>query len=90
MHALLHSVSPILQQATADPHLCWRFLDAHSLVWVSLLWGHCPFLLVPGVCTILFVPSKSVLNHTAALTYTGLGEQSPQRADRMKTTITEN
>ena len=24
MHALLHSVPPTLQQATTDPHLCWR------------------------------------------------------------------
>ena len=24
MHLLLHSVPPALQQATADPRLCWR------------------------------------------------------------------
>ena len=29
-------------------------------VWVSLLWGHCSFLLGPGVHEILFVPSKSL------------------------------
>ena len=29
-------------------------------VWVSLLWGHCSFLLGPGAHTVLFVPSKSL------------------------------
>ena len=60
MHALLHSVPPTLQQATADPHLCQRLLDTHRQVWVSLLWGHCSFLLGPGAQKVLFVPSKSL------------------------------
>ena len=60
MHALLHSVSPTLQQATTDPRLCQRLLDTHGQVWVSLLWGHCSFLLDPGVHKVLFVPSKSL------------------------------
>ena len=47
--ALLHSVPPALQQATANPHLCQRLLDTHGQVWVSLQWGHCSFLLGPGV-----------------------------------------
>ena len=29
-------------------------------VWVSLLWGHCSFLLDPGAHKVLFVPSKSL------------------------------
>ena len=29
-------------------------------VWVSLLWGHCSFLLGPGTHRVLFVPSKSL------------------------------
>ena len=37
MQALLHSVSPTLQQASADPCLCQRLLDTHGQVWVSLL-----------------------------------------------------
>ena len=37
---------PCLQQATMDPCLCWRLLDTHRQVWVSLLWVHCSFL--PG------------------------------------------
>ena len=60
MHALLHSVPPTLQQATADPHLCQRLLDTHRQVWVSLLWGHCSFLLGPDTHKVLFVPSKSL------------------------------
>ena len=60
MLALLHSVPPTLQQATTNPHLCWRPLDTHRQVWVSLLWGHCSFLLGPSVHKVLFVPSKSV------------------------------
>ena len=60
MHALLHSVPPALQQATTNPHLRWRPLDTHRQVWVSLLWGHCSFLLGPSVHKVLFVPSKSV------------------------------
>ena len=46
--ALLYSVPPTLQQATADPHLCERLLDTLGQVWVSLLWDHCSFLLGPG------------------------------------------
>ena len=49
-----------LQQATADPRLCQRLLDTHRDVWVSLLWGHCSFLLGPGAHKVLFVPSKSL------------------------------
>ena len=42
---MLPSVPPTLQQATTDPCLCFRLLDTSGKVWVSLLWGHCPFLL---------------------------------------------
>ena len=45
---------PILQEATANPHLHWRFLDTHGKVWVSLLCGHCSFLLGPAVHKVLF------------------------------------
>ena len=60
MHALLHSVPPTLQQATTNPCLHQRLLDTHREVWVTLLWGHCSFLLGPGVHMVLFVPSKSL------------------------------
>ena len=53
MHALLHSVTPPLQQATTDPRLHWRLLDTHGQVWVSLLWSHCSFLLGPGTHKVL-------------------------------------
>ena len=48
---------------------CSRPLSTHTsardswtltAVWVSLLWGHCSFLLGPGVHKVLFVPSKSL------------------------------
>ena len=61
MHALLHSVPPTLQQATTNPRLCWRLLDTHRKVWVSLFWGHCSFLLGPGAHKVLFEPSKHLL-----------------------------
>ena len=58
--ALLHSVPLTLQQAPTNPHLHQKPLDTHGQVWVSLLWGHCSFLLGPGAHKVLFVPSKSV------------------------------
>ena len=48
MHVLLHSVPLTLQQATTDPRLHQRLLDTHGQVWISLLCGHCSFLLGPG------------------------------------------
>ena len=53
---------PTLQQATTDPPLsfCQRLLDAHGQVCVSLLWGHCSFLLGPAGHMVLFVPSNSL------------------------------
>ena len=63
MHALLHSVPQTLQQATTNPRLCWRVLDTHRQVWVSLLWGHCSFLLGLGaqgsICTLQKSISRS-------------------------------
>ena len=61
LHTVLHSVPLTLQQATVNSHLCQRLLDTHGHIWVSLLWGHCSFLLGPGVHKLLFVPSKSLL-----------------------------
>ena len=49
-----------LQQATTEPHLCRRVLDAYQQVWVRLLWGHCSFLQCPGVYKVLFVPAKNL------------------------------
>ena len=58
MHTLLHSVPPTLLQATTDPRLYQRLLDTPGQVWVSLLWGHCSFLLGPGELKVLFEPSE--------------------------------
>ena len=55
---LLYSVPLIPQPGTVDPRLCWRLLDAHRQIWLSLLWGHCSFLLGPSAHKVLFVPSK--------------------------------
>ena len=54
-HVLPHSVPPTLQQATPNTRLCWRLLDTHGQVWVSLLWNHCFFLLGPDVHKVLLV-----------------------------------
>ena len=43
-----------------DPCLCWRLPNTHRQVWLSLLWGHCSFLLGPVEHKVLFVPSKSL------------------------------
>ena len=56
-----HSVPMTPRQATVDPWLCWRPLDTHRQVWLSLLWGHCSFLLGPGAHKALFVPFSSLL-----------------------------
>ena len=61
MLALLHSVPPSLQQATADPRLHWGLLDTPGQVLISLSWSHCSFLLGPGVQKVLFVPSSFYL-----------------------------
>ena len=60
-HACTDALSaPTLQQATADPCLRWRLLNTHGEIWVSLLWGHCSFLLGHGAHKVLFVLSKSL------------------------------
>ena len=53
---LPHSVPPTLQQATTNWHLCQRLLDTQGQIWVSLLWGHCSFLLGPGVQKVSISP----------------------------------
>ena len=57
---LLLPVPLSLCQASAHPHLCSRSSDTPRRVWLSLLWGHCSFLLGPGAHKVLFVPSKSL------------------------------
>ena len=41
--ALLHSVAPTQQQASADSHLCQRLLDTHGQVWVVSCGVTAPF-----------------------------------------------
>ena len=76
-----HSVPLTLQQATTNPCLCQRLLDTHGQVWgVSLLWGHCSFLLGPGLHKVLFVPSKSLFSHSCVIagSVVGLMATSPR------------
>ena len=56
-----------LQQATTDPRLCGRLLDTPGQVWVSLLWGHCSFILGSGAHKLLFVPSKSLFPQSCVI-----------------------
>ena len=60
MHVLLHSVPPTLQQATTNPRLCWRLLDTARQASVSLLWGHCSFLLDSGAHKVVCALQESV------------------------------
>ena len=60
MLGLLYSVLLTPQQAIVNTCLCQRLLETHWQVWLRLLWGHCSFLLGPGVCEVWFVPSKSL------------------------------
>ena len=57
-HALLHSVPPTLQQATADPRLHQRLLDTHGQVWVSLSWVPAPFSWVMVHTTFCLCPPR--------------------------------
>ena len=59
MPVLLYSVPPICYRLPLT-HASTRLLDTHRQVWLSLLWGHCSFLLGPGAHKVLFVPSKSL------------------------------
>ena len=45
-----------------NPRLHQRLLDTQRQVWLSLLWGHCSFLLRLGAHTVLRVPSKSLFS----------------------------
>ena len=56
----VYSVPLTPQQVTVEPRLYQRLLDTHRQVWLSLLWGHCSFLLDPGAHKVSFVPSKSL------------------------------
>ena len=58
---------------------CQRLLDIHGQVRVSLLWGHCSFLLGPGVHKVLFVPSKSLFPQSCVSSMIGLMVTSSRR-----------
>ena len=60
-----HACTAALSAPNPAAGHCWPTplpeTPGHSRqVWGSLLWGHCSFLLGPGVYKVLFVPSKSL------------------------------
>ena len=92
MHTLLHSVPPTLLQAPANICLDWRFLYTHVQIWFSLLWGHCSFLLGPGVHNVLSVPSKSLFPQlcvSSGSSMVGLMATSSKRAYAKPITVKE-
>ena len=58
--AALSAPKPSVAHMLHDPCLYQRFLDTRRQVWVSLLWGHCSFLLGPGAHKVLCVLSNSL------------------------------
>ena len=82
MHTMLHSAPQTLQQATSDPQLHWRLLNTHGQVSVSLLCGHCSFLLGPGaqgsVCVLQESVSQSCVSSGSSMA--GLMTTSSKRA----------
>ena len=49
---ILSASNPATGHHRPTPHQ--RLLDMHGQIWISLLWGHCSFLL--GPLEVLFVP----------------------------------
>ena len=82
MHVLLYSLPPTPQQAINNPCLCWRLLNTHRQVWVSLPWGHCSLLLGPGaqgsVCALQESFSQSSVSSGSSMM--GLMATSSKRA----------
>ena len=79
--AALSAPSPAAGHRRPTPPL--RLLDTHGQVWVSLLWGHCSFLLGPSVHKVLFVPSKSLFPQScesSGCSMVGLMATSSKRA----------
>ena len=78
---LLHPVTLPPWQATADLFLHRRHSNTQRQFWLSLLWGHCCFLLGPGVHKVLFVPSKSLFSQSCVGGFmVGLMATSSKRA----------
>ena len=52
--------APYIAPGHCQPTLCRRLLDTPGQVRVSLLWGHCSFLLGPSAHNVLFITTKSL------------------------------
>ena len=57
-HATLSAPNPAAGHHQPTPPLETR--DTHGQVWVSLLWGHCSFLMGSGVHKVLLLLSQSL------------------------------
>ena len=79
---LLPLVSLTPQQATVNPRCCQRLPNTHRQFWLSLLWGHCSFLLGPGVHKVLFVPSKNLFPQPYGSSIIKL--RSPSKSDSLR------
>ena len=62
---LMYSAPYTSCQAAADPHLHRRLPHSHGQVWLSLLWGHCSFLLSRTATCILLRVSASQMKKLA-------------------------
>ena len=92
MPGLLYSVPLTPRQSSVNPCHCWRLLDTHRQAKLSLLWGHCSFLLGPGVHNVLFVPSKSLFPQlcvSSGSSMVGLMATSSKRAYAIPITVKE-
>ena len=76
---LLVSLTP--WQATVNPRRCQRLLNTHRQFWLSVLWGHCSFLLGPGVHKVLFVPSKNLFPQSCGSSV--IKSRSPSKSDSL-------
>ena len=70
--------APNPAQATTNPRLRWRLLDTPRQVWVSL-WGHCSFLLCPGIQGSVCALQESCVSSGSSMV--GMMATSSMRAD---------
>ena len=58
MHCHTQSSWPCSRPLLTHASTRGKLLDTHREVWVSFFWGHCSFLLGPGMHNVLFVPPR--------------------------------
>ena len=55
-----HAGTPAVSVPDPAAGHCRGLLDTFGQVWVSLLWGHCSFLLGPSAHKVLFLPAMNL------------------------------